>query len=165
MHTEENYLELLKYSCILNGHLNWESRQNYLNLLKDFTKGKIKYFEFCIDFETRGKLTSEATKMLESNSILLSPHEKSFGFSNLLEEIFDLCDTQLEQAQEFHGSEIEFQSLEIQFRDSIEIEGYHLYNDKTGFDAFFDKNGRRYRTGMKVNRKQKIDIKIHGNIM
>jgi hypothetical protein len=24
------------------------------------------------------------------------------------------------------------------------IEGYHLYNDNTGFDAFFDKNGRRY---------------------
>jgi len=45
------------------------------------------------------------------------------------------------------------------------IEGYHLYNDKTGFDAFFDKNGRQYRTGMEANRGQKIDIKTNGNIM
>jgi hypothetical protein len=45
------------------------------------------------------------------------------------------------------------------------IEGYHLYNDKTGFNAFFDKNGRRYRTGMKANRGQSIDIKTNGNIM
>jgi hypothetical protein len=27
---------------------------------------------------------------------------------------------------------------------SPEIEGYHLYKDKTGFDAFFDKNGNQY---------------------
>ena len=45
------------------------------------------------------------------------------------------------------------------------IEGYHLYNSKTGFDAFFDKNGKQYRTGMETNRGQKIDIKTNGNIM
>jgi hypothetical protein len=45
------------------------------------------------------------------------------------------------------------------------IEGYHLYNDKTGFDAFFDKNGRRYRTGMNANAGQRDDIDLNGNIM
>ena len=45
------------------------------------------------------------------------------------------------------------------------IEGYHLYNDKTGFNAFFDKNGRRYRTGFEINRSQKIDIKTNSNMM
>jgi hypothetical protein len=45
------------------------------------------------------------------------------------------------------------------------IENYHLYNDKNGFDAFFDKNGRRYRTGMKANAGQRNDIDLNGNIM
>ena len=45
------------------------------------------------------------------------------------------------------------------------IEGYHLYNDRTGFNAFFDKNGRRYRTGFETNRSQKIDIKTNSNMM
>ena len=45
------------------------------------------------------------------------------------------------------------------------IEGYHLYNDKTRIDAFFDKNGRRDRTVMRVNRGQTEDIKTNGNIM
>lgn len=47
----------------------------------------------------------------------------------------------------------------------VDIEGYHLYNDKIGFDAFFDKNQRRYRTGMIANESQKIDIQTNGNIM
>lgn len=44
------------------------------------------------------------------------------------------------------------------------IEGYHLYNDRTGFNSFFDKNGRRYRTGFKTNLGQKIDVQTNGNI-
>jgi len=45
------------------------------------------------------------------------------------------------------------------------IEGYHLYNDKTGFDAFFVKNGRGYRTGFKLNAGQRNDLDLNGNIM
>jgi hypothetical protein len=45
------------------------------------------------------------------------------------------------------------------------IEGYHLYNDRTGFNAFFDKNGNRYRTGFQANRSQKTDIKTNNNVM
>ena len=45
------------------------------------------------------------------------------------------------------------------------IEGYHFYNDRTGFNGFFDKNGRRYRTGFETNRSQKIDIKTNSNMM
>ena len=45
------------------------------------------------------------------------------------------------------------------------IQGYHLYNDKTGFNAFFDKNRRLYRTGFEANRSQKIDIKTNSNMM
>jgi len=45
------------------------------------------------------------------------------------------------------------------------IEGYHLYNDRTGFNGFFDKNGRAYRTGFQTNRSQRIDIKTNSNMM
>lgn len=45
------------------------------------------------------------------------------------------------------------------------IEGYYLYNERTGFSSFFDENGRRYRTGFKTNRGQEIDIQTNGNIM
>lgn len=45
------------------------------------------------------------------------------------------------------------------------IEGYHLYNDRTGFNGFFDKNGRRYRTGFEINKSQEIDLKTNSNIM
>ena len=31
------------------------------------------------------------------------------------------------------------------------IEGYHLYNDSTRINTFFDKNGRRYRTNFETN--------------
>ena len=45
------------------------------------------------------------------------------------------------------------------------IQGYHLYNDKTGFNAFFDKNKKLYRTGFEANRSQKIDIKTNSNMI
>jgi len=45
------------------------------------------------------------------------------------------------------------------------IEGYHLYNYKTGFDAFFDRNGRRYRTRMKARGDQRNNIKQNKNLL
>ena len=46
-----------------------------------------------------------------------------------------------------------------------EVEGYHLFNKKTGFNAFFDKNGRRFRTGFKISDRQRRDLKNNSNIM
>jgi hypothetical protein len=45
------------------------------------------------------------------------------------------------------------------------IQGYHLYNDKTGFNAFFDMNGRQYRTGMKASNAQQKDLKQNNNFL
>jgi hypothetical protein len=45
------------------------------------------------------------------------------------------------------------------------IEGYYLDNDKTGFDAFFDKNENRYRTGFKRNEGHRDDLDLNGNIL
>ena len=49
MHSKEDFSELLNYSCMLNSHLDWEARENYLELIKDFRKRKIKDLELSID--------------------------------------------------------------------------------------------------------------------
>lgn len=62
---------------------------------------KLTNFNFSVDFEKTDKLSSEVVSILKSNLIILSPHSKALGFSELLEEIFDLCYERLEEF-EFH---------------------------------------------------------------
>jgi len=45
------------------------------------------------------------------------------------------------------------------------IEGYPFFHQKTGLDVFFEKNGNRYRTGFKINPRQKEDLESNGNMM
>lgn len=45
------------------------------------------------------------------------------------------------------------------------MDGYHLYNERTGFNAFFDKSGRRYITGFETNQSQKEDLALNANMM
>lgn len=45
------------------------------------------------------------------------------------------------------------------------LEGYHLYNDRTKFNAFFEGSTMRYHTGMKANQKQQTDIKENHNFL
>ncbi|MFT6843713.1 MAG: putative tellurite resistance protein B-like protein, partial [Psychroserpens sp.] len=68
--------ELLNYSAVLDRQLDWETRDQYLQLLKEFIEGKIDIGEFLIAFEERGRLNGEVLDILESNLILLEPHEK-----------------------------------------------------------------------------------------
>ena len=97
-----------------NGHLDWCIREHYLDLLENFRKGKIQTFEFCISFENTGKLTSDIIDILESNLIILSPNEKSLGFSDLLEEVFDTCEAYLQDA------EFRDENSEVEFKNSVE---------------------------------------------
>jgi hypothetical protein len=71
--------------------LDWCIRETYLKLLEDFQKEKINTFEFRLAFENTSKLTSDIIDIFESNFIILSPDQKVWDFSNLLEEVFDLC--------------------------------------------------------------------------
>ena len=89
----------LNYSALTNAHLDWCLREHYLDLLENFRKGKIQTFEFCISFENTGKLTSDIIDILESNLIILSPNDFSLGFSDLFEEVFDICEGYLQQIE------------------------------------------------------------------
>ena len=73
-------------------------------------------------FEKIGKLTSAIIDILESNLILLSPNEKSLGFSNLLEEVFDICSTYLQDA------EFRDETSEVEFQNSIEEIYFQIQN-------------------------------------
>ena len=110
----ENSRKLLRYSTMTNGHLDQCIREHYLDLLENFRKGKIQTFEFCISFENTGKLTSDILDILESNLIILSPNEKSLGFSDLLEEVFDICEGYLQDA------EFRDKNSEVEFKNSVE---------------------------------------------
>jgi len=127
MDSEEFSSELWKYSCILENHLDWESRDNYLELLEDFRNGKLEDLKFCVDFEKRGLLITYMVGILESNLILLSSNEKSLGFSDLIAEISDICSEHLERAQ-FYTKE-----SRIEFKNRIEkiyfqIQKSNIYN-------------------------------------
>ena len=76
---------------MLENHLDWETRDQYLALLEEFLKENISISDFCSEFLDRGSLNSDSVDFLESNLILLSPNEKSWEFSELLEEIFNEC--------------------------------------------------------------------------
>ena len=77
-----------------NGHLDCWISEHYFDLLENFRKGKIQTFEVCRSFKNTDKLSSNILDILESNLIILSPNEKSFGFSDLLEKIFATRKTQ-----------------------------------------------------------------------
>ena len=72
--------DLSYYSSILDGHLDWEVRQQYLELLEKLINGKIDTFKFCIEFKKRNELNGEVFDVLEANFLLLSPHEKSVKY-------------------------------------------------------------------------------------
>ena len=111
----------LNYSALTNGHLDWCIREHYLDLLENFRKGKIQTFEFCISFENTGKLTSDIIDILESNLIILSPDEKSLGFSDLLEEVFDLCQDYFQDLEflDANPNSEEFEKSKIEFNNSL----------------------------------------------
>lgn len=112
----------LKYSALTNCRLDWCIRETYLEFLEDFQKRKINTFQFCLAFENTGKLTSDIIDIFESNFIILSPDQKALEFSNLLEEIFDLCQDYFQDLEflDANLSSEEFEKSKIEFKNSIE---------------------------------------------
>ena len=109
--------ELFNYSVVLDRQLDWETRDQYLQLLKKFIEGKIDIGEFLIAFEERGRLNGEVLDILESNLILLEPHEKSLDFLDFIQQILQDCDIYNPDPEPFRH---EYELDETEFRNSIE---------------------------------------------
>jgi hypothetical protein len=75
--------KLRTYSIILIDHLNWEIRDQYLELLDNYMEAKIDSFNFRIAFCERYESIEKVADLLESNRVLLSPDQNSLNFGDL----------------------------------------------------------------------------------
>ena len=118
--TWEQSKELLRYSVILFGHLCWEDREYYLELLEKFVKGKIENFDFCIKLGEKLRFIDDLTEILESKFFLFSPHPKSFEFSEFIDEISEDSQIHLENRQNLGDAGMNPKADDIDFRNLIE---------------------------------------------
>ena len=83
--------ELLSYSNLLFDQVNWETQDQFLQLLEKFLNDEIWVGTFRTEFFERYELNDDTATVLESNFVLLSPHKKSFDFSQLILQLLDAC--------------------------------------------------------------------------
>ena len=81
--------ELLRYSCILQNQLEWEIRDQYLELMEEFLKDNISMPEFFAELRIKNYSIIDSVTFLQSHRILLSPDKKSSKFGELLEAVTD----------------------------------------------------------------------------
>jgi hypothetical protein len=91
-------IQLLSYSTLLNIEVDWITRKSYLDLIKKFIEQKSSIDDFCNQFCERAELNDNTVDFLKSNLILLSLNQEALDFSELLEEIFDVCELRPEEA-------------------------------------------------------------------
>lgn len=83
--------ELNEYWSLLDNTLDWETKEQYIDLLEKLISRKINSFKFYIEFKERNNSNGEVFDSLKANSLLLSPNEKSKEFSNFISEITGFC--------------------------------------------------------------------------
>lgn len=109
--------KLRTYSIILFDHLNWEIRDQYLELLENYKKKKIDICNFRIRFFERYESVEKVADVLKSNRVLLSPDKNSLNFGDLLSEIDDCCKVYSNDPEPFRNK---FEIGDVEFRISIE---------------------------------------------
>ena len=115
--TGELRLKFLHYSAIQFNHLNWEIRDQYLELLENYREEKIDSFNFQIRFCERYESIEKLADLLKSNRILLSPDKNSLNFGYLLSKIYDCCKAYSDDPEPFRNK---FEIGDVEFRISIE---------------------------------------------
>lgn len=109
--------KLRTYSIILIDHLNWEIKDQYLELLENYMEEKIDSFNFRIAFCERYESIDEVADVLKSNRVLLSPHEKSLDFGDFLSQIDCCCKVYSDNPEPFQQK---CELGDVEFRISIE---------------------------------------------
>lgn len=109
--------KLQTYSIVLIDHLNWEIRDQYLELLDKFIDKKIDSLNFRIAFCERYESIDKVADLLKSNLVLLSPDKNSLNFGDLLAEIDNYCKAYSDDPEPFRNK---FEIGDVEFRISIE---------------------------------------------
>lgn len=114
-----NLIKFVKLTILvpLLKHLNWEIRDQYLELLENYREEKIDSFNFRIRFCERYGSIEKVANLLESNQVLLSPDENALDFGDLLSEIDSCCKPYLDDPETFRNK---FEIGDVEFRISIE---------------------------------------------
>jgi len=114
---DELKLKLQFYSIILMDQLNWEIRDQYLELLENYREEKIDSFNFRIRFCERYESIEKVADLLKSNRVLLSPDKNSLNFGDLLSKIDNCCKAYSDDPEPFRNK---FEIGDVEFRISIE---------------------------------------------
>ena len=115
--TGELRLKFLHYSAIQFNHLNWEIRDQYLELLENYREEKIDSFNFRIRFCERYESIEKVADLLKSNRVLLSPDKNSLDFADFLSQIDSCCKVYSDNPEPFQQPG---ELTDVQFRISIE---------------------------------------------
>jgi len=108
--------ELKEYSCLLDAMLDWETKEQYIDLLEKLISRKIDAFQFYIEFRERSDSNGKVYDSLKANFLLLSPHEKAKEFSNFICEIMDCCYSYSEVFESYES----IGSDHLKFRNNME---------------------------------------------
>ena len=114
---DEFQSKLRSYSIILIDHLNWEIRDQYLELLENYMEKKSDSFNFRIRFCERYESIEKVAELLKSNRVLLSPDKNSLNFGDLLSKIDHYCKAYSDDPEPFRN---EFEIGDVEFRILIE---------------------------------------------
>jgi hypothetical protein len=98
--------------CLLD-HLNWEIRDQYLELLENYMEEKEDILNFRIRFCERYESTEKVADLLKSNRVVLSPDENSLDFGDLLSEIYECCKVYSNDPEPYRN---EFEIGDVEFR-------------------------------------------------
>jgi hypothetical protein len=115
--TDELRSKFISYSAIQFNHLNWEIRDQYLELLDKFIEKKIDSFNFRIGFSERYESIDKVTELLQANRVILSPDENCLEFGYLLAKIDNCCKAYCDDPEPFQNK---FEIGEVEFTTSIE---------------------------------------------
>jgi hypothetical protein len=115
--TGELRLKFFSYSAIQFNHLNWEIRNQYLELLENYMEEKMDSFNFRIRFCERYDSIGKMSDLLQSNRVFLSPDENSLDFADLLSTIDGCCKAYSDDPEPFRNT---FEIGDVEFRTSIE---------------------------------------------
>lgn len=109
--------ELLDYNDLQIGQLQWEIRDQYLQLLESYTKGEMDILNFRIQFRNRHRSIPPLANLLLSNKVLLSINKNSYDFDYFLLNIESRCEWYSNDPEPFRNK---YEIDEVEFQISIE---------------------------------------------
>ena len=115
----EEKLELDQYSLVLDQNLDWETREQYIDLLKKLISEEIDFFKFYLEFKERSRLTDEVFDSLKANFLPLSQHEKAKKFCDFICDIMGVCTSYTESFESVLSVEDENKDY-LEFRNSMQ---------------------------------------------